>query len=247
MKIALVTGVGRAGGLGFETAHQLGLLGYKVIISSRNFDKVKDLAKELKVKGVDVSALQLDITDDISISRVFQDIQLAHGKLDVLINNAAILPVKPVEGFKTDLEEVKSHFETNLIGTWRVTQELFPLLTASADGRVVNVSSSAGSFWEPNFGLVNNPGFEMSQFGDVPIGSYGLSKLALNGLTLKLSQDFRDHHIAVNSVCPGLVSTYPGTPGRPVEDGARSIVWVATLPKNGPTGLFFRDGKQIPW
>lgn len=247
MKIALVTGVGRAEGIGFETAHQLGQLGYKVIISARNFDKVTALADQLKGKGIDAYALQLDITDNSSVSRALKDIQSEYGKLDLLVNNAAILAVKPNDKVQTDLDEVRTQFETNFLGTWRVTQEFLPLLKASDDARVVNVSSSAGSFWEPNFGLVNNPGFEMSQFGDVPIGSYALTKLALNGLTLKLSQDFKEHNIAVNSVCPGLVSTYPGNPGRPVEEGAKSILWVATLPKNGPTGLFFRDGKQIPW
>jgi len=247
MKFALVTGVGRAEGIGFETAHQLGQHGYKIIISARDFDKVSTLANELKEKGLDASALQLDVTDSTSVSRALIDIQNNYGKLDLLVNNAAILAVKPNDKVQTNLDEVRAQFETNFLGTWRVTQEFLPLLKASDDARVVNISSSAGSFWEPNFGLVNNPGFEMSQFGDVPIGSYALTKLALNGLTLKLSQDFKEHNIVVNSVCPGLVSTYPGNPGRSVKDGAKSIVWVATLPKNGPTGLFFRDGKQIPW
>ncbi|WP_058974222.1 SDR family NAD(P)-dependent oxidoreductase, partial [Type-D symbiont of Plautia stali] len=170
-----------------------------------------------------------------------------YGKLDVLINNAAIMAVTPLTDFKSDLYFIEEQFKTNLIGTWRISQELFPLLEASGEGRVVNVTSGAGAFWDPDFGLVNNPGLQMQQFGNVPIGSYALTKLAINGLTLKLSQDFKKANILVNSVCPGLVSTYPGSPGRSVEEGAKSIVWAALLSNNGPTGLFFRDGKQLPW
>lgn len=142
---------------------------------------------------------------------------------------------------------MQNQFNTNLIGTWRVAQEFYPLLKKSGDARIVNVSSGAGTFWDPDFGPVNNPGFEMSQFGDVLIGSYALTKLAINGLTLKLAQDFRADQVLVNSICPGLVSTDPSSPGGSVEDGARSIVWGATLPSSGPTGLLFRDGKQLPW
>ena len=247
MKIALITGVGRKEGIGYTTAKLLGSEGFKVIVTARSLEKAAPLAESLRSEGIDAESEALDITQEASVTALVATIEQKHGKLDVLVNNAAILPVKPVVGLTTNLEDVKAQFDTNFIGTWRVSQAFFALLKASGDARIVNVSSSAGSFWEPNFGLVNNPGFEMSQFGDVPIGSYSLSKLAINGLTLKLSQDYKDNHILVNSVGPGLVATYPGSPGRPVEDGARSIVWAALIPNHGPTGQFFRDGKQIPW
>jgi len=247
MKIALITGAGRREGLGFETSRQLSQQGYHVILSARKAGQAQARARELQDEGLSVSALTIDITDVDSVNHAVEFINSTYGKLDVLINNAAIMAVTPVTDFKNDLNTVTEHFQTNLVGTWRMSQELFSLLKSSGQGVIVNVSSGAGAFWDPDFGLVNNPGLQMQQFGDVPIGSYALTKLAINGLTLKLSQDFKRANILVNSVCPGLVATYPGSPGRPVEDGARSIVWAAILPANGPTGLFFRDGKQLPW
>ncbi|RQR24985.1 SDR family NAD(P)-dependent oxidoreductase [Burkholderia sp. Bp9143] len=212
MRIALVTGAGRRQGLGFETARQLAHLGFHVFVTARIGKKAEEYAQELQDSGLKVSALQLDTTDGDSVARAVAAVTEKFGKLDVLVNNAAIMAVTPVQDFRTDLDAVRQQFETNLLGTWRMSQEFFPLLCASGDARIVNVSSGAGAFWDPDFGLVNNPGFEMSQFGDVPIGSYALTKLAINGLTLKLAQDFKAHQILVNSVCPGLVATYPGSP-----------------------------------
>lgn len=247
MKIALVTGAGRQAGLGFETSRQLAQRGFHVVLTARKYEQASVLANILREEKLSVSPLEIDTTDASSVSKAVKHITEHYRQLDVLINNAAIMAVTPVTGIKSDLETASRQFETNLLGSWRMSQEFYELLKASGNARVVNVSSGAGAFWDPDYGLVNNPGFEMSQFGDVPIGTYALSKLALNGLTIKLSQDFRDANILVNSVCPGLVATYPGSPGRPVEEGAKSIMWAATLPDNGPTGLFFRDGKQLPW
>lgn len=247
MNIGLVTGVGRREGIGFEVARQLGRQGFQVLLSARKLAQAEALARELTEEGLNVSAMQLDTTDASSVDHAVRTITQNYGKLDVLVNNAAIMGFTPVDDYRSDLETVRRHFETNLIGTWRISQEMFPLLKASGNGRIVNVSSSSGAFWDPDFGLVNNPGFQMAQFGNVSISSYALTKLATNGLTLKLAQDFRKANILVNSVCPGLVATREGSSGRPVKEGARGIVWAATLPEGGPTGLFFRDGKQLPW
>lgn len=116
-----------------------------------------------------------------------------------------------------------------------------PLLIKSRNPRIVNVSSGAGSFSDEVFGMAVNP-------GGVP--AYGISKLALNGLTIKCAREFTADSIKINSVCPGFVATYPGTENwgaRPVSEGAAGIVWAASLPADGPTGQFFRDGKVIPW
>ena len=245
-KLALVTGAGRELGLGFETVRQLAKEGFKVILTARNAEQVEARTAELQAEGLDVIGLHLDIADEASVQSAVKFVQENFGKLDLLVNNAAIMAVTPVMDFKTDLDFAQNQFNTNLFGTWRVSQEFYPLLKAAGTARIVNVSSSSGSFWETGFGMVNNPGFEMSQFGDVSIGSYQLSKLAINGLTLKLAQDYRKDNIFVNAVCPGLVSTYEGNPGRPVQDGARSIVLAALLPE-GSTGQFYRDGKFLPW
>jgi NAD(P)-dependent dehydrogenase (short-subunit alcohol dehydrogenase family) len=130
--------------------------------------------------------------------------------------------------------------ETNLFGAWRTTQALLPLLRRSRRGRIVNVSSGAGSHGDPRFGLAAGPGMT----------SYAVSKAALNALTVKLALELGEDGILVNAVCPGLTATAPGMEAmgaRPVAEGAASVVWAATLPANGPTGGLFRDGRALPW
>ena len=104
-----------------------------------------------------------------------------------------------------------------------------------------NVSSGAGSFGDPQYGLLNG-----SQ--GIPCSGYGISKLAVNGLTLKLAKELEKNHIPVNAVCPDITNTFGFGPwGRPVEVSAKSVVWAATLPDDGPTGGFYRDGQALPW
>ena len=133
-----------------------------------------------------------------------------------------------------------SSYEQNFTA-WRVTTAFVPLLKKSSSGRIVNVSSGAGSFADPIFGLSNHQ-------GNAPV--YGITKLALNGLAVKLARELKDRPIKVNSVCPGFVATYPGTEKwgvRPGAEGAKGIVWAATLNHNGPSGGFFRDGQPLSW
>jgi NAD(P)-dependent dehydrogenase (short-subunit alcohol dehydrogenase family) len=122
--------------------------------------------------------------------------------------------------------------ETNLFGAWRTTLALLPRLRDAEHGRVVNVSSEAGSL--------------ASMGGGTP--AYQISKAALNALTRTLAGELRSARILVNSICPGWVATdMGGRGGRPVRDGAASVVWAVTLPDDGPTGGFFRDGRPVPW
>jgi NAD(P)-dependent dehydrogenase (short-subunit alcohol dehydrogenase family) len=152
--------------------------------------------------------------------------------VDVLANNAAILYDTWQTAARADLDEVRAAFETNALGAWRLVQALLPQLRASGEGRIVNVSSGAGSLE----GI--GPGEP----------AYRVSKAALNALTKMLAVELRRDGILVNAVCPGWVATdMGGAGGRPVEDGAAGIVWAATLPDDGPTGGFFRDGRPIPW
>jgi len=96
----------------------------------------------------------------------------------------------------------------------------------------VNVSSEAGSLASMGSGTP----------------AYSLSKAALNALTRMLAAELREDGILVNAVCPGWVATdMGGSGGRPVADGAASVVWAATLTNDGPTGGFFRDGRPLPW
>jgi NAD(P)-dependent dehydrogenase (short-subunit alcohol dehydrogenase family) len=136
---------------------------------------------------------------------------------------------------------VKDALDTNLLGAWRMAKAFVPLLQQSDHGRIVNVSSGAGSFTDPVFGIQNHQ-------GNMPV--YAITKLALNGFTAKLARELKDSPIKVNAVCPGFVATYPGLEewgARPASEAARGIIWAATLPEGGSTGGFFRDGKPLEW
>jgi NAD(P)-dependent dehydrogenase (short-subunit alcohol dehydrogenase family) len=240
-QIAVITGVSREMGLGFETARQLAALDYQVIITARELDRVQQLADKLTADNLDVTAKQLGITSDESVKQLASQLDRELGRIDVLINNAGAYYDAGGEPLAVDLEEVKAALDTNLIGAWRMAIEFVPLLRKSENGRIVNVSSGAGSFTDPIFGLNYHQ-------QNVPV--YGITKLALNGLTVKLARQLNSEGIRVNSVCPGWVATFPGTAewgARPVTEGAKGIVWAATLPKDGATGGFFRDGEPLGW
>jgi len=139
------------------------------------------------------------------------------------------------------IDEARAALETTVLGTWAITQEMLPLLRASAHPRIVNVSSGAGSHGDPAFGLRSK-----NAMGP----SYSVAKAALNALTEALATELAGTGVLVNAVCPGFTATFPGAEAmgaRPVRDGAASIVWGALLPDGGPTGGFFRDGKELPW
>ncbi len=155
-----------------------------------------------------------------------------YGKLDVLVNNAAISYDTWQRATTADLAVVRQAAETNLYGPWLMVQRFLPLLRDSAHPRIVNVSSEAASL--------------TSMGGGTP--AYTASKAALNDLTRMLAAELRGERILVNAVCPGWTATdMGGQGGRPVAEGAASVVWAATLPDSGPTGGFFRDGRPLPW
>ena len=175
---------------------------------------------------------QLDVTDQLSIDRLLRDVTADFGQLDVLVNNAGILYDTWEQGITADLNVVHTALETNLFGAWRMCQTFLPLLRKSHAGRIVNVSSESGS--------LTNMG------GGTP--AYSVSKAALNALTRVLAAELSETGILVNAICPGWVATdMGGAGGRPVSEGAASIVWAAMLLANGPTGGYFRDGKRLPW
>lgn len=225
---ALVTGANR--GIGREVVRQLAARGWSVWLTARSAAKAEIAAAELKSERV--IPAQLDITSPESIVSLRERLQREAGRLDVLINNAAINYDTWQRAISADLEEVKATLDTNLFGAWRLTQVLLPLLRQSAAPRIVNVSSGSGSLHDMG--------------GGTP--AYSVSKTALNALTRMLAAELRLERILVNAVCPGWVATdMGGSGGRPVEDGAAGIVWAATLPNDGPSGGFFRDEKPVPW
>ncbi len=235
-KISLITGVSREMGLGFETAKQLSALGYEVIIAARDLLTVRALAARIGVAG-----MKLDVTNEVEVNHIAKEIEDEHGKLDVLINNAGGYYDQGGNLLNTESKFFHDALDLNLLGAWRMIKAFMPLIKQSQAGRIVNVSSGAGSFTDPMFGMSNNQ-------GNVPV--YAITKLALNGLTVKIANELKGTSIKINSVCPGFVATYPGTEqwgARPVADGAKGIVWAATLDNDGPTGGFFRDGKALSW
>lgn len=239
MKTAFITGSGRKGGLGFETARQLGQHGFHVILSGRKPAALPPLAEVLEREGISASFVELDITDEESARKAAAQIGKEYGCLDVLINNAARMGAGRSVA-EESLAEIRLTFETNVLGTWNVTQKFIPLLKKSGHGRIVNVSSGAGSFDDPQYGFLNGK-------AGIPCSGYGLSKLTVNGLTIKAAKELAGDHILVNAVCPDITDTFGFGYGRPAAESARSVVWAATLPDDGPTGHFFRDGKELPW
>jgi NAD(P)-dependent dehydrogenase (short-subunit alcohol dehydrogenase family) len=228
--IAIVTGANR--GIGLEVVRQLAQLGVTVILGSRELSKGEQAAAPMIADGLKVLPRRLDVTDQKSIDALKDQVEAEFGRLDILINNAAILYDSWQHGVDADLDVVRQAFETNTLGPWRMCKAFIPLLRRSKSGRIVNVSSEAGSL--------------ASMRGGTP--AYSVSKAALNALTLTLAGELRDTGILVNSVCPGWVATdMGGAGGRPIPEGAASVVWAATLPDDGPTGGFYRDGKPLEW
>lgn len=213
MKTALITGAYR--GIGLEVARQLVSKGWRVFRTAR--------------RPPDDSFIQLDVTDPQSIAAAVDRVD----SLDVLVNNAAIIPEGDEDVLKITGDAALQAFTTNALGALRVAQAFYPLLAKSKSPRIINVSSGAGQLsdagtWAP---------------------AYSISKTALNGVTAQLAAALRDKGVAVNSVCPGWVRTEMGGPNAPrsVEEGADTIVWLAADAPQSLTGKFLRDRKEISW
>lgn len=244
MKTVLITGVSRKEGLGYAIAEQMLKEGFKVVISARDGEKAKHLAETLsQTTGGTVLGLSLDINSDDSVNNALKSFSDKYKKLDVLINNAGLMLENQPNILEKDLNELSAEIETNFNGTWRVSKAFIPLLKENGKGNIVNISSSMGSITDPTWGLL--------AFTRGPIPSYSLSKLILNGLTIKMAKDLSNDGIIVNSVCPGFTATRPGLAemgARPVEQSIDSVIWAAKLTSaDGQTGGFFRDRKIVQW
>ena len=225
MPIALVTGANR--GIGRETARQLAGRGYEVIVSARDEAKAREAAD-----AVGGRPLELDVSDPGSIERAAAAVADDPGALDVLVNNAGVGTDWGVAGAEPDFDAIQRALDTNFFGAYRLTVALLPLLRQSGHPRVVNVSSGMGG---------------VAEMGGWSPG-YRVSKAALNAMTRILSTELEEAGVKVNSACPGFVATDMGSQfgaKKSVEDGASGIVWLATLPDDGPSGGFFRDGKPV--
>lgn len=233
-KVAVITGGNR--GLGFEASRQLAKKGYKVILTSRDEAKGKAAAEQLQNEGLDVIYHSLDVTSDDSSRKLAEFINQQFGKLDVLVNNAAIY-IDTQAGsnsiFNVKLDTLQQTIETNVYGVLLVTQALIPLMKKQNYGRIINVSSGAGQ-------LTNM---------QASYPTYRISKTALNALTRIFASELQGTNILVNSVCPGWVKTDMGGPEAPrtPEQGVDTIVWLATADDSSATGGFYRDRQLIDW
>jgi NAD(P)-dependent dehydrogenase (short-subunit alcohol dehydrogenase family) len=246
--VALVTGANQ--GIGLQIAKDLLTQGFTVLVGSRNLERGEAAAREV---GPDARALQLDVTDQASITAAAERIRKELGRLDVLVNNAAISNTRKQPGESVEeyckstrpsvvsLDEMRAVFETNVFGVVAVTQAMLPLLREAPAARIVNVSSGVGSLTRNS-----DPAFPYrSIFGPV----YPASKTALNAVTLAMAIELEPAGIKVNAACPGFTKTnlnnYAGT--GTVEQGAREPVRLALLGPDGPTGTFSNTAGVIPW
>jgi NAD(P)-dependent dehydrogenase (short-subunit alcohol dehydrogenase family) len=247
--VALVTGANQ--GIGLQIASDLVPHGFTVLVGSRDLARGEAAAKTI---DGDARAVQLDVTDQASITAAAKRIRDEFGRLDVLVQNAAIsnvnrLPGRSVEAYakttrpsNVSLDEMRAVWDTNVFGVLAVYQAMLPLLRETPNARIVNVSSGAGSLT-----LNADPAFAWrSIFGPV----YPASKTALNALTLAMAIELEPEGIKVNAVSPGFTRTklngYAGTDT--IEQGAREAVRVALLGADGPTGTFTRwENGTIPW
>ena len=247
-RIALVTGANQ--GVGLQVAKELAANGLTVLLGSRSFERGEAAAKEI---GPGAIALQLDVTDRVSIADAAERIRMEFGRLDLLVQNAAISNTrksnlslqeyaKISRPSNASLDEVRSVWETNVFGVLAVYQAMLPLLRESPDARIVNVSSAVGS-------LTANadPAYPYHRmFGPV----YPASKTALNAITLAMMVELESTGIKVNLVSPGFTKTnlngYEGT--QSLEEGSREVVRVSLLGPEGATGTFTRwENATIPW
>ncbi|TVP62723.1 MAG: SDR family oxidoreductase [Nodularia sp. (in: Bacteria)] len=233
-KVAVITGGNR--GLGFASCRQLAKQGYEVILTSRDEAKGKTAAKQLQTEGLNVIFHPLDVSSDNSTRELAEFVSQRFGRLDVLVNNAGIYIDNQADEdsiSNVKIDSLQQTIETNLYGALRVTQALIPFMKQQNYGRIVNVSSGMGQLTDMKGG---SPG-------------YRISKTALNAVTRIFASELKNTNIFINSVCPGWVNTDMGGADAPrtPEQGADTIVWLATLSDHSATGGFFRDRQPIDW
>jgi len=201
-----------------------------VVLTARRTDDAVEAARGLQAEGLDVEPEQLDLGDEVSVNACAARLERAGRRIDALVNNGGVLFDGDV--LSTTPDDFRRAIDVNLLGALWCCRAFVPGMVVRKYGRVVNVSSGWGSFAE---GL------------DGP-ASYSISKAALNALTVSLART-TSGDIKVNACSPGWVRTRMGGIGadRSPEEGANVIVWLATLPRAGPDGGFFRDHAPIAW
>ncbi len=234
-RVALVTGGNR--GLGLEIVRQLAQQGLKTVLASRDPEKGRAAAQQLAGAGIQTAIVALDVTDAASVDTAIAEILRLNGRIDVLVNNAGISldgsRAKVAGVLEVSPEVARQTYETNVLGSMRLIQAVAPHMREMRYGRIVNVSSRMG---------------QLSGMGASSPG-YRMSKAALNALTRIAAAELEAASIKVNAMHPGWVRTDMGGSSAPVsvQQGADTAVWLAMLPQDGPTGLFFEGREAIAW
>ena len=233
-RVAIVTGGNR--GIGFEVCRGLGERGYTVVLGGRNASEAAAAAAILRAEGFDMVSHCLDVTSAESVADLKAWLLKTYKRIDVLVNNAGVSldgQVGRESILEATFDTLESTWATNFQGPLRLCQSFIPLMKEANYGRVVNVSSQLGSLESMGSGYP----------------TYRVSKTALNALTRMLATELASTNILVNSACPGWVHTRMGGPTAPRTplQGADTIVWLATLPDEGPRGGFFQDRKALAW
>jgi NAD(P)-dependent dehydrogenase (short-subunit alcohol dehydrogenase family) len=230
MKTALVTGANK--GIGREVARQLVAKGLHVFVGARNPKAGRKAAEQIATGGEKSTLLEIDVTENDSVTNAAREFSKIADHLDLLVNNAAIIADGDHAILEISEDLFRNTLQTNTLGPLRVTRAFLPLLQKSKAPRIINVSSGGG---------------QLTGGADGWAPAYCISKTALNGVTVQLAAALPG--FAVNSVCPGWVRTEMGGQNatRSVEEGADTIVWLATEAPQDLTGKFLRDRKEIPW
>ena len=230
-KIAVVTGGNK--GIGFGICRALARRGVRTILTARDASRGETAREQLETEGLGVVFRALDVADPRSVAGLAAFVAEEFGRLDILVNNAAIRADKGMTGLDVPVDILREMMETNLYGPLMTCQALAGLLKKSPAGRIVNVSSGMGAL--------------ASMGGGSP--AYRITKTALNAMTKILAAEFRGTGVLVNCCHPGWVRTDMGGRGasKSIDEGADTPVWLALLPGNGPTGGYFQDRKPLPW
>ncbi|MFD4873497.1 SDR family NAD(P)-dependent oxidoreductase [Streptomyces sp. NPDC058420] len=230
MTTTFITGANKS--LGFETARRLVDAGHTVLLGARDPERGRAAAASIGARFVPI-----DVTDDASVRAAAADVAAREGTIDVLVNNAGVLgKVGPVEEYTA--ADVSAVLDVNVVGIVRVTHAFLPLLRTSSNPVIVNVSSGMGSF-----GMTQDPERIESQYA-LPL--YSASKAAVTMLTTRYARELKG--VKVNAADPGQTATdFTGGLGHTVTEGADSIVTLATIGPDGPTGQFIDRTGNLPW
>lgn len=230
MKNVFITGANQ--GIGFETAFQLGKKGFHIYLGARDPKKGNQAVDKLHNENISSEHILIDVGSESSIRHAIKELHSKTDSLDVLINNAAMLIDSSDDILDSNPENLKRTIEVNSLGPFYIIYHSISLLKKGS--RVINVSSGAG---------------EMSKGMSDYAPFYSISKTTLNAITCQFAHSLKKKGISINAVCPGWVRTSMGGKSAPrsVEEGAETIVWLATDSPSSKTGLFWRDKKEVPW